>query len=269
LYGVVAGEKAGVELTDKLTWRPRSETGQNIIRTTGEVADYIGLQGLPGLPEARMLGELAAPSVPVFKEIGSTPLWETSGSSFKNPQFQVGAVRWPFGNEVPNRMPQPGDADFMGPTRLSLAGDADFVGPAKPSEISPQDYSALRRQTPTQNIRDIVNSGPEAKVDPVYGYPVNRLEADHIVPMKVITQMPNFDMLSPAGQVDLLNNPENFMGLGKSTNTSKGALMWSEWPGHSRLGPVPPEFQQQMIDRQSALKAILQEQINNGVRNGK
>ncbi|UTH73451.1 hypothetical protein [Chromobacterium sp. IIBBL 290-4] len=152
--------------------------------------------------------------------------------------------------------------------KVLLPGDADFVGPAMPSKLSPQAYASLRKQTPTQSIRDMVNAGDGPFSDPVYGYSVNRLQADHIVPMKVITEVPNFNMLERAGQVDVLNNPENFMGLGGPSNASKGALMWSDWSGHSQLGPIPPGFKQQMIDRQNQLLTILQQQINNGVRNG-
>jgi len=34
-----------------------------------------------------------------------------------------------------------------------------------------------------------------SKVDPVYGYETNVLEADHIVPMKEIVNMPGFSQL--------------------------------------------------------------------------
>ncbi|URZ18608.1 hypothetical protein [Clostridium felsineum] len=61
------------------------------------------------------------------------------------------------------------------------------------------------------------------KVDPVYGYETNVLEADHIVSMKEIINMPGFSQLSKSQQIEILNLKDNFVGLGKSTNASKCA----------------------------------------------
>ncbi|MPQ31911.1 hypothetical protein E4V42_10745 [Clostridium estertheticum] len=61
------------------------------------------------------------------------------------------------------------------------------------------------------------------KVDPVYGYTVEKLEADHIVSMKVITDMKGFSQLSEQQQIEILNLKDNFFGLSKSSNASKGA----------------------------------------------
>jgi hypothetical protein len=105
-------------------------------------------------------------------------------------------------------------------------------------------------------------------IDPVYGYHVRRLEADHIVSVKSITEMPYFDKIGQGYQLEVLNMQENFMGLGKSTNTSMGAKSWSEWDDHSRLGPVPSDFRADMIQREAALRRILQSKINHGLRNG-
>lgn len=54
-----------------------------------------------------------------------------------------------------------------------------------------------------------------AKKDPVYGYEVDALEADHIIPLKEITEQPGFDQLSFEDQKAIANLEENFMGLGK------------------------------------------------------
>lgn len=76
-------------------------------------------------------------------------------------------------------------------------------------------------------------------LDPVYGYHVQRLEADHIVSMKSISQMPYFDKIGEGHQLEVLNLQENFMGLDKSTNTSMGAnpgrngmdiAVWARFP---------------------------------------
>ena len=53
-------------------------------------------------------------------------------------------------------------------------------------------------------------------------YPVETLEADHIVSMKEIAEMDGFASLSDVDKVEVLNFEDNFMGLGKPTNSSKG-----------------------------------------------
>ncbi|MDC0705001.1 ribonuclease YeeF family protein [Priestia sp. AB] len=130
--------------------------------------------------------------------------------------------------------------------------------------ISKKDYKALRKKTPNNQIRKKVNpEGP--KIDPVYGYEVQKLEADHIVSMKEITQFEGFNQLTKEAQVEVLNLEENFVGLGKSTNASKGAHNWSEWRGHSKLGDVPEEVRQQMLKLEAqareALKKAIEERL--------
>lgn len=53
------------------------------------------------------------------------------------------------------------------------------------------------------------------KADPIYGYEVDTLEADHIMPLKEITEQSGFDQLSFEDQKAIANLEENFMGLGK------------------------------------------------------
>ena len=53
------------------------------------------------------------------------------------------------------------------------------------------------------------------KTAPIYGYEVDTLEADHIMPLKEITEQSGFDQLSFEDQKAIANLEENFMGLGK------------------------------------------------------
>ena len=53
------------------------------------------------------------------------------------------------------------------------------------------------------------------KTDPIYGYEVDTLEADNIMPIKEITEQSGFDQLSFEDQKAIANLEENFMGLGK------------------------------------------------------
>lgn len=105
--------------------------------------------------------------------------------------------------------------------------------------LTKSEYKNLRKKTPSNEIRKMVNpDGP--KVDPVYGYEVDKFEADHIVSMKETTDMDGFGRLTKEKQIEVLNLKDNFVGLGKSTNASKGAHSWADWKGHSGwyIGPV-------------------------------
>lgn len=53
-------------------------------------------------------------------------------------------------------------------------------------------------------------------------YITDRLQADHIVSMKNIAKMENFDKLTKEQQLKVLNNEENFLGLSEAANKSKG-----------------------------------------------
>jgi hypothetical protein len=135
----------------------------------------------------------------------------------------------------------------------------ELVGPIK-TGFTADEIAYYRRQTPNQAMRDMVNPvGP--KIDPVYGYPVNRLEADHIVPYIEVMEMPGLAGLPRADVIDILNFPGNFMGLGKSTNTSLGAKSWNDWPGHSRLGPVPENVRTNMLQAEVEAREALQRAI--------
>ncbi|MFC0612479.1 hypothetical protein ACFFF2_10315, partial [Scopulibacillus daqui] len=126
--------------------------------------------------------------------------------------------------------------------------------------ISKEHYKALRKKTPSPKIRKKVNpEGP--KFDPVYGYEVKKFEADHIVSMKEITEMDGFSQLSKEKQIEVLNLEDNFVGLGKSTNASKGAHSWSDWVGHSKYGEVPENIRQHMLKLEEQARKALRKAI--------
>jgi hypothetical protein len=128
-------------------------------------------------------------------------------------------------------------------------------------KMTASEYKDLRKKTPSKEIRDAVNpDGP--KIDPVYKYYVERLEADHIVSMKEITKMPGFETLTKAQKIEVLNLRDNFLGLGKSTNASKGAKTWADWAGHKKLGEIPTEVRAKMIEIERLAKIEVQKAIN-------
>lgn len=133
-------------------------------------------------------------------------------------------------------------------------------------------YKALRKVTPSQKSRDAVNRDNIRKdgklIDPVYGYEVERYEADHIMPLKEITEQPGFDQLSFEDQRAVVDIPENIMGLGKATNASKGAKPISEWSGHSRLGPIPKEIKKLLLQKDKAARQAVTDAIEERLKNG-
>jgi 5-methylcytosine-specific restriction endonuclease McrA len=62
------------------------------------------------------------------------------------------------------------------------------------------------------------------------GSPTN-LAADHVVPLKIISQMPGFACLSLDDQKKIANEKENFVGLCTSCNSSKRDKLWARWKG--------------------------------------
>ncbi len=61
------------------------------------------------------------------------------------------------------------------------------------------------------------------------------LHADHIVPMKTITEMKRFDKLTFEQQGEILNYKPSFHGLSETANTSRGAKTYSEWAQYKKV----------------------------------
>ena len=133
-------------------------------------------------------------------------------------------------------------------------------GKTKSPPVKEGSYEWLRKRSPSSAIRKAVNP-PGKKIDPVYGTTEPRLEADHTVSLKTITQMKGFSKLSPKSKLAVANLRANFIGLGKSSNASKGAKSWSEWKGYSKRGPVPTVFKKKMTRLSASATKALQAEI--------
>ena len=157
--------------------------------------------------------------------------------------------------------------EFSKEASEQLSKHSDDAAASTSKGISKKEYNSLRKKTPSQEIRDHVNNVDGEKFDPIYGYPVETLEADHIVSMKEITEMDGFSSLSDVDKVEVLNLEDNFMGLGKPTNSSKGAKTWSDWQGHSKLGDIPAEIREKMIALESEARTKLQNEIFRRLKN--
>jgi hypothetical protein len=56
---------------------------------------------------------------------------------------------------------------------------------------------------------------------------------------------------------------ENFTGLSRSANASKGDFGFSEWTHHKASGtPVDPKLREQFMKKEEEMKEKIQEEIN-------
>lgn len=104
--------------------------------------------------------------------------------------------------------------------------------PKKPSK---EKYKKLRSKSPSDQARADVNKASPKTCAACGGNP-SSLAADHVVPLKIIAQMPGFSCLSEEDQEKIANSPENYVGLCTSCNSSKSAKLWHTWKGHKSRG---------------------------------
>ena len=150
-----------------------------------------------------------------------------------------------------------------------LVHNAEY-SPTKPRygdrRISDEEYDELRQQTPSRKVRQKVNENNVIGADDpaIPGKKINgSLEADHIVSMDKITKMENFDKLSTKNKLKVLNYEDNFTGLSRSANASKGAKSYSEWTTYKKDNiPISQEYRKTMMAKEAELELILQGMID-------
>jgi uncharacterized Zn-binding protein involved in type VI secretion len=136
-------------------------------------------------------------------------------------------------------------------------------GPSK--GISQELYNKLRRRTPSREIRKSVNEDVELPMaDPALpGREITKpLHADHVYSMERLVEIEGFSDLTYSNQLKVLNNPENFVGLSETANTSKGSKPYSEWTEYKKGKiKVDENFRQRMMAREKEVEPILRQQI--------
>jgi len=139
------------------------------------------------------------------------------------------------------------------------------IPPASPKGVSPEVYQKLRARTPSKEIQAMVNEKVVLPMkDPALpGLEITKpLHADHIVPMKQITEMDGFNKLSFDKQLEVLNYKPNFSPLSETANTSRGAKTFEQWTRYKKGGiDVDSEFRSSMIERSGKLETELQDKI--------
>jgi hypothetical protein len=137
-------------------------------------------------------------------------------------------------------------------------------------KISKGQYDKLRSKTPSTAMQKAVNQGePIATTqNPVPDkflpgmYRTGPLQADHIVPMKDIVNMPGFSTLTEANQMNVLNLNSNFVGLSEAANKSKGAKSFADWTEHKKSGTkVDSAQRERMMQREKEEKEKLKKLI--------
>ncbi|WP_185148671.1 hypothetical protein, partial [Rheinheimera tangshanensis] len=101
-----------------------------------------------------------------------------------------------------------------------------------------------------------------------------KIHQDHIYPKNAIEKLDGFDMLTPAQQRLLLNDPENLQPLPASLNCSKGCTIEGtekSWNPSEKVAPdgLDPNHREWLKSEQESNRARLQKKINDMMyRNG-
>ena len=134
------------------------------------------------------------------------------------------------GSQVGNSPPWP-FIDTMAPP-VQIDKPCKKECPKQPTE---KRKKKLRRKSPSSSIRKSIND-VDPKICIACKGKTDSLAADHIVPLKIIMQMPGFACLPDEEQVKVANTRENYVGLCKSCNSSKSAKLWHTWKAHKKRG---------------------------------
>ena len=117
-------------------------------------------------------------------------------------------------------------------SRMSVSGDLPKKPCASdcPKAPTEKEYEAIRKKTPSRSIKKAINAA-NPKICAACGTQQAHLAADHVVPLKIISQMPGFACLSFEDQKRIANSKDNFVGLCTSCNSSKRDKLWARWKG--------------------------------------
>ena len=75
--------------------------------------------------------------------------------------------------------------------------------------------------------------------------------------------MEGFDQLTFEQQLSVLNYSDNFIGLTRSANASKGSKSYLEWVIYKKENlPINDAFRTLMLKREKELEGILQQMID-------
>jgi hypothetical protein len=129
--------------------------------------------------------------------------------------------------------------------------------------ITPELYKQLRKRSPGGQVRSDTISRAKG-IDEVFGNNEKTegksLETDHVVSMREITEMKDFNRLTFEQQVEVLNNPDNLIAMNESANASKGSRSWSEWDGWKEF-TNDIRVKNKMLNKEVNARNLLQDHI--------
>ena len=120
----------------------------------------------------------------------------------------------------------------------------------------------IRKSIPTTPNKEAREHVQGEYLDSITGGTVktsDRLAAYHVYPKKEILKLPGFTDLNKAQQSDILNDLENFQGLPKSQNSSKGSKIgWTKYKGKD----LDKKYADDLAKKQQENKKSLQKKID-------
>lgn len=163
------------------------------------------------------------------------------------------------------------------PNTSNVTGDGGADPPPQTSgaTLSDAEWAPLRAATPSREVRSEVQgryppASPDNPVDDPWLPGMQRtgtIEADHIVPAARIRTMDGFADLTEEHQLEVLNFQDNFHGLSRSANASRGELSFRDWTTYQRRNiEVNPILREQMILEEERLEEVLQGMIYDRLR---
>lgn len=119
-------------------------------------------------------------------------------------------------------------------------------------------YDRLRAAAPSLKARESALKGvSQDQVGTLLTRPTNKLEVDHIVPVKEITDMDGFSRLTWAQQKEIVDNSRNLVVMDSAANASKGSRSWQTWKQSSNF------YDPDTIARMAAAEAQVRAHIRN------
>ena len=122
-------------------------------------------------------------------------------------------------------------------------------------------YDKVRAASPRERVRQDVISSAKG-VDQISGLPPpsKQLQADHVVPVREIVDMPGFSRLDWEDQVAVANHRRNFRAVDARVNASRGDRSWAEQ--FPQRGTYTPAALAAAAQLEAQLRVELQAEIN-------
>jgi hypothetical protein len=168
------------------------------------------------------------------------------------------------------------EASRLSPSDPRFRPDVEFEAALRGEEAAIRElrgasrdpYQALRNASPSGRARDRV-VGRARGLDQASGMAPRSgaLDADHVVPLREIYDMPGFSRPDPQGrvlswedQLEIANDLRNLRAIDSSANRSRQDWSWGDWPG--RHEHYAPDAIRRMVEEEVAAREYLRGEID-------